>query len=289
MTTTQYFIARLGATFGISRRQRRMAEAATETHLLREAEQILGELVWDRVEEVEELGIEYWNLRRLITDRDRLRKTLDDAEAQLSQAHDQRAEILSTSTSPEAALEEERTSRLAELEALAKERDAIVIKARELRRLYDGLKTKLEVLRSEKRDDVLTIDKTRERMKALHVDFDTLKSGRDSIAHKIEAKDAELEVIEGKINASRRENRDEASKTFQVIGDANRKISAFKAELGVIETRMQQLFGEVGRHVSRNIAASAACRAATTGHRPMVEVMRALRKSINLNHRLAGI
>ncbi len=289
MTTTRYFLARVALAFGVSMRQRRMAEAAVETHLLREAEQVLGSLVWNQVEDVEELGIEYWNLRRLIAERDRLRETLETAEKTLTEAHEQRAQLLNETNAPQQSLDEERREMLANLDALAKERDEIINTARELRRLYDGLKTKLEVLRSEDRDDQATIDRTRKRMADLRTEFESLRIKRDAIARNIEAKDGELDAIETRLETERKKNREQASETFQLIGDANRKISSCKAELGLIESRMQQLFGEIGRHVSRNIAANPACRAAASKHRSMVDVMGALRKSINLNHRLAGV
>jgi hypothetical protein len=76
---------------------------------------------------------------------------------------------------------------------------------------------------------------------------------------------------------------------FQQIGQANRDISALKAQLGLIDTQMRQLFSEIGRHVSRNAFVNEQCKSAAKGHIPMIDVMRALRKSVAMNHRLAGM
>jgi chromosome segregation ATPase len=288
MTKSRYLIARVALAFGISRRQRRMAEAASETHLLREAEQILGERIWENVEDVEELGIEYWNLRRLYSERERLRKELIESEEVLTAAHEQRASLLGEKSDEQDRLEETRLSLLTNLEDLARERDSVVTKAREVRRLYDGLKTKLEVLKEEQREDDDVVEKTHIRMVELRGKFDGLKGDRDRIAREIQLRDTELDNIDKKLDVERKKHREEASEAFQQIGDANRTISECKAELGLIETRMQQLFGEIGRHVSRNAAANAECRTASRSSRPMVDVMAQLRKSINLNHRLSG-
>jgi hypothetical protein len=51
---------------------------------------------------------------------------------------------------------------------------------------------------------------------------------------------------------------------------------------------MRQLYAEIGRFVSRNAWQHPGCQAATANHRGLVDVMRALRRSIALNHRLAG-
>ena len=73
-----------------------------------------------------------------------------------------------------------------------------------------------------------------------------------------------------------------------MIGDGKREISILRAENGVLDTQMRQLYAEIGRFVSRNAYHNAACAAAASSHRGMVDVMRALRRSIALNHRLAG-
>ena len=103
----------------------------------------------------------------------------------------------------------------------------------------------------------------------------------------IREKDQEMDTLETKITAERNVQREEASESFQVIGDANRRISSTKAELGVIETKMQQLYSEIGRHVSLHFRSDPRCQAAVRDHKPLVEVMVALRKSIILNQKLA--
>jgi len=287
MTPSNYLIARVALAFGFNRRTRRLSEAASETHLLREAELILGRRVWKHVEEVEQLGIEYWNLRRLSAKRTELLEIMKSAEGELESAHEQRAEVLSAKSSKQQELEDERGSLLEELEQLARKRDQVIARAREVRRLYDGLKTKLEVLSQESDQEVPDLDKSRKRMTELRNQFDELKIERDAIAALIRGKDQEMDTLETKITAERNLQREEASESFQVIGDANRRISSTKAELGVIETKMQQLYSEIGRHVSLHFRSDPRCQAAVREHKPLVEVMVALRKSIILNQKLA--
>lgn len=287
MTTTRYILARIVQAFGVNRRQRRMAEAASEMHLLREAEQVLGQSVWERVEEVEELGVEYWNLRKLMKERDEIRAKLDECESILAEAHEQRSTLLGAKSTPQQELEEHRVELLAELEKLAKERDSVIQQAREIRRIYDGLKMKLEVLQREGTSEA--IEKTRSRMLELKSRFTELKQDRDRVAAKIAEGDAEVDAIDTQLTEERQKHRAEASVAFQQIGQANRDISSHKAQLGLIDTQMRQLFSEIGRHVSRNAFVSDQCRSAAKGHIPMIDVMRALRKSVAMNHRLAGM
>ncbi|MCW1916401.1 hypothetical protein OJ996_22625 [Luteolibacter sp. GHJ8] len=287
MTTTRYILARMAQAFGVNRRQRRMAEAASEMHLLREAEQVLGQSVWEQVEEVEELGVEYWNLRKLIKERDEIRGKLEDCEAILADAHEQRSNLLGSKSDSQSDLEGERAELLADLEKLSRERDSVIQQAREIRRIYDGLKMKLEVLQREGTTDA--IEKTKSRMIDLKGQFTELKQRRDVVAASIAEGDAKVDAIDTELAEERQKHRAEASVAFQQIGQANRDISSLKAQLGLIDTQMRQLFSEIGRHVSRNAFINDECRNAAKGHIPMIDVMRALRKSVAMNHRLAGM
>lgn len=72
MTATRYLFCLIAKTFGYRRKSIYMTEAAGETHLLKEAEFQLGMAIWQKVEDIEAVSVEYWNLRKLIQERWRL-------------------------------------------------------------------------------------------------------------------------------------------------------------------------------------------------------------------------
>lgn len=61
-----------------------MADAASEMHLLREAESQLGAAIWEKVEAIEELSVEYWNLRKFSKELAAVRKKLSSARKDLT-------------------------------------------------------------------------------------------------------------------------------------------------------------------------------------------------------------
>jgi chromosome segregation ATPase len=291
MTSTRYFVARFAQAFGYFRRSQRMADAASEMHLLREAEAYLGASIWEKVENIEALSVEYWNLRKLVKERDEIRAKLAACQERLDKAHEERSNLLNNTPEENQELQEERTRMLTELEHLAHQRDQIVADAREVRRAYVGLKMKLEVLTNEGKSGDYhdeQIAKVKGRLLELKTRFSDLKRERIHIGEAIEVGDAKLDIVDEKLREKRQQRRLEASEAFQVIGDGNKEISVLRAESGVIDTRMRQLYAEIGRYVSRNSNQDTACAAAATAHHGMIDVMRALRRSIALNHRLAG-
>lgn len=287
MTSTRYFIYLLGHAFGYRRGNIRKADAAAEIHLLKEAESWLGMAVWEEVADIEALSVEYWNLRKLNKDRTRVAAELQTLYTRLTEDHEERASLLSISSEPYMELLEERQGILIQHEELARARDHIVAQAREIRRSYEGIKTKEEVLTKEGQHTLEESTKITERLAKLKADFAALKHQRQEVAEKIAQGDAKIDAIEAEIERRKNKRRQKASEAFQHIGDANQEISTLRAKLGVLDTRMRQLYTEIGKHVSRTAANDPACRKACKSHQGLVDVMGALRKSILLNQKLA--
>ena len=291
MTTSRYFVARFAQAFGFFRRNVRMSDAASEMHLLREAESILGISLWEKVENIEALSVEYWNLRKLIKERDDVRDRLANCQERLNKAHEERVALLNSTPEINQELLKERTTLLNELEQLSQERDQIVAKAREVRRNYVGLSMKYEVLSNEsdgspaKREE---IDQVKSRLLELKSGFVELKKERLRIGELIEQGDSKVDIIDDKLKETRQHRRAQASETFQMIGEGNKELFLLRAESGLKDTRMRQLYAEIGRYVSRNTTKDPACAVVATAQQGLVDVMRALRRSIALNHRLAG-
>jgi chromosome segregation ATPase len=291
MTSSRYLIARFAQAFGYFRKNHRMADAASEMHLLREAEAQLGAAIWENVEDIEELSVEYWNLRKLVKEKELVRIKLAECQARLDQAHQERITVLTNAPEDNQELLDQRVVLLMELEKLAIRRDDIVIQARDVRRAYDGMKMKLEVLTNESATRSVSkeeIDKVKIRLADLKTQFSELKHQRLQIGQEIEESDAKVDLVDQQINEKKRHRRLHASEAFQVIGDGNKEISILRAESALLDTQFRQLHAEIGRFVSRHTHQHPGCLAASASHKGLVDVMRALRRSIALNHKLAG-
>lgn len=287
MTPPRYLLWRLGQAFGISLTGRHASHAANETHLLREAEEVLGRLCWEYCEGIEELSVEYWNLRKLTKRHAELASQLENASNTLQQSQDQRANLLEQVVDSTKDLVEERRSLVDKSERLGAERETILAEARAVKRRHDGIKAKLEVLAGEGAAAPEEVDASKEELLNLKKQFRGLRERRDSVAERIEEIDKEIKALDQRIEGRRAEMRDEAFGSYQNIGRANRDISQSRAQLGLLETEMVGLFTEIGRYVSVYYA-EPSCTEVVKRHRNLISKMHALRVSITLNNRLAG-
>jgi chromosome segregation ATPase len=292
MTPTRYFLSRVAHTLGIHRRNQRMSDAASETHLLRDAEAYLGAMIWKKVENIEALSSSYWNLRKLSQEQESISSGLAACQEKLNKAHEERAVLLNSVSEPEQKFLAEKAGIVAELGTLSARRDEIVSAAKEIRKSYEGLKVKSEVLANQSGGSQPTtaeIDKINASLGQLKERFTSLKAERTRISEEIIKGDQKINEISEQIQTFRKSQQENASKAIQSIGDANKDISTLRAEYGILDTRMSQLHAEIGKHVSRNLSVDPACAEAVRDHRGLVEVMQALRKSITLNYRLADM
>lgn len=287
MTRSRYLLARFAQAFGISFSARYASNAASELHLLREAEEILGRLCWEDLEELEDLSVEYWNLRKLAKEFANLTIEIEKANSVLQDSHDQRAELLEKVVDSTKDLVTEREALIEKSERLNSERDAIVREARSVKRRHDGLKAKLEVLAGEDDPGKSNLDDTERELSELKERFSQLKIRRNELSARILDLDEAIERMDETIEVRRKDLREEALGSYQSIGKANRDISSCRAELGVVEKEMATLFCEVGRYVAVN-ANHDSCREATRRHRGLIHQMSALRDSVTMNNHLAG-
>ena len=287
MTQTRYLLWRLAQTFGIAMRQRHATNAAAEMHLLREAEEVLGRLAWEDAEQIEELSVEYWSLRKLSKQYGELSGRIDSASVNLENSHHHRTELMGAVVNSTKDLVAERSKLVETNERLNSRRETILAEARSVKRRHSGIKAKLEVLVGEGSLSTPEVDASKKDLLSLKRQFKTLRDQRDEVAAKISATESELKELETQIESRRSEIRDEALGNYQNIGKANRDISSNRAELGALENEMITLYSEIGRYILAHRHDPAAAPVAAK-HRSLTSQMTALRISINLNNRLSG-
>ncbi len=286
MTPTTYYIALIAKSFGLERRNKRLADASSEMGLLREAEYQLGKLLWEKIENIEELSVEYWNLRKYVKEHHTHTKTVNELNEKLTALHEKRAEILNEDSAEQDELSQQRVDLLRKLEELAYKRESVVRRAREIRRIHEGHLTKIEVLERDGHhaDEVAAVKNDIDDLKQ---EFRSLKQQRSEMGEELEKGDRELDEIDDKLQLIKQARRDRAAVVFQDIGSINRQLSDISSDIGNCENQIRHLQAAVGRHISRYYKRHSLCGEVAQHQRAMVEVMRMLRISIAMNHKLS--
>jgi chromosome segregation ATPase len=285
MTRTRFMIAALLQSFGVLSKTKRLTDAAFELQLMQDGEELLGSFCWRETEEIEDLSTEYWNLRRLERQENHLIEQLKEAEGTLVGAQSSRAEIVDRSKEVGQELFKKRETLFEKIEYLGTERDEIMAGAALIKRKHAALKMKADVLREDEDPDEEKIDQCQQELKTLKDDFADRKKELSEIDLQIEAKEQTLQSLQKEIEVKLQGSKGEATESFSHISKANRDITAFRAELGIINEEQAKAFREVGRFLNLN-ATREDCRKASKGYRGLLEQTRLLYKSVQWNRRL---
>ena len=285
MTIGYYLISSFLQHFGVRRKSKRMTDAAFETHLMQDGEEILGAYCWEKIEHIEELSMQYWSLRQLKRAEKSILSQINDAEKILASAQKQRASEVDHSIELGETFLGEQATILESIEELSKDRDLIIAEAAKTKKRHSALKMKVKVLQEEdEAHESSEIHEARNELAALRKFFATDKTRLDLIEVKLEQQNDQLNKIKGKIDLASGPLSG-ASEVFSTISQANRDITKHRADLGLVQEEQATLFHEVGRFLNIN-SMRIDCREACQDHRGIQEQTRLLRQSIDLNQKL---
>jgi chromosome segregation ATPase len=286
MTPSKYFFLCIASRFGYVRKSVRLAEATNETHLLKEAETFLGAAIWRHAESVQALAMEYWNLRKFTNERETLSKEILHLQGKFNATYQEPSASQESITESLQDLTNERKKALNHLDNLILERERIIAKAQDVRRNYDGLKIKQDVLQKEG-DNLAEIQNASARIAEIRNEFEALKQARDKIAQDIATANARIHEMDTWIGDRKKSNKSTSDVASEFIGDANQQISARQAQLNSLNTQIRQLHGDIGHYISLNYPSDTKSKKVGEDHRGLIEVMAALRRSIQFNWKLA--
>ena len=290
MTHTRYILHRLAGALGISQRNKRLNDIAIETHLLREAEIHLGQAIWNRVEPIEDLCNEYWSLRKLDIEHKQLSELANEHQDEIEKVQTERSRLYNQQRSDRSTqLGQKREKILKDIERWSTEREKISQEARQVRRLFEGMKTQIEVIKLENETDPDRLDKVKQRRSELNKRFETITQKNKALKERMDHGNQELEKIESELEVLSAKSRERAAETSMIINQTNSKLSKMRGQFRIVEYSMRNLQGKIGHHISLHAAHDPACREAAAPRQGLVEIMSALRQSIVLNQRLCGI
>ena len=288
MTNRQFLIANFLKKIGFHKKNKRLTDASAELHLLREAEDVLGTLVWRNIEHIDQFKLAYWELHKLHEEKEELIEKIQTIQDKIESIKQSKIDAFSSSVRAngedlEAKLEEQNER----VKMLQDEAADIARVGKNIRNLYDGLILKLQTLEGNKASQE-EIDAEKQNIAKLKEKFTNLKKKKLLCQKNLNQQQAILEQITEDIKKSRSNLTEDAAKTYNITAKANKAISAYRLKLGMIESSILKHYGNIGKEISKEAEFNAECKKAVGKHLPLCNVIRALRQSIQYNHTLAG-
>ena len=289
MTSSRYFISKFFKSFGLDFSEKHRTAAAYEAHLLRDAQNIIGGLAWEKVEDIDELSSEYWSLRKLSKEYQELDSQIENLTEVLDTAQEQRSQTIENVSSANRGTASNRDSIHNRIERLSKEREDIQQQGRTIKRSYEGLKTKLEVLREEEATErnQFEIKNTTKKLEELREQFDKVKNRRGQIDEKKTELQTELNALNQKLSKEDSVIREQAESQFSIIGQTNKKLNTLRSSLSNLENEISSLHDQIGRHIIKNIQ-DPRIKEAAKQYKGLISLTQEVHKSTLRNRSLIG-
>jgi len=285
MTRARYSTALILQSFGVSRKMKRMTDAAGELHLMQEGEELLGELVWKDVENIEDLSMEYWSVRRIESERAELNQKIEEAHLTLDSAHQERTLLTDKNKDVSQDLYNKREALFETVEEMNLAREEILAEAAHVKRRYEALAMKVRVLKDEGKTAEPDFQESVDEIAQLKQFFGELKAKQDGSDEQIKTEQDKLQELQDLIDETNKGNKNDASEVFALISRANREISGHRAELGLLADEQAKLFRQIGRHLNLH-SLHQETRRVCRDFKGLLEQIRILRQSVMWNKKL---
>lgn len=286
MTRTRYLIASLLRTFGVTRKNKRLTDAAYEMHLMQDGEEILGAFCWPQTEPIEDLETAYWNLRRLEKEKQEILSKVRKAEDILGGAHQQKFKAITSSREKESPFNDTILSLNTKIKEFTIDHDACASRALAIKKRHGALKMKLQVLQNERGKNEAEVQECLKTLASLRQAFMEEKDALAAAKRRIVAAKEELDNFREGASKSLQESNAETSEAYSRISQANKDITHHRAKLALIEDEQAVLYREVGHFLNLN-ARRRDCQNACRQHRAILSQIQLLQASIRRNRALA--
>lgn len=286
MTRSRYVIAILLQSFGVILKNKRLTDASYEIHLMQDGEEILGAYCWPNIEDIEELSMEYWNLRKLKQEETTLSEKVSNANKTLSNVQNERASLADLSKGSGQELSQKRERLFEKIEGLNIKRDDLLAEAQQTKRRHSALKMQVQVLKEEDSGNQEKINDCRESLTDLRIQFTKSKEHLVEINDKVDSLKDKLSKLQEKIDDKLKGSKEETTESFTQISKANRDITKYQAELGVLREEQAKYFRGIGSFLRIN-SKREDCKAACKNQRGLLEQTRLLSLSVDWNRHLA--
>lgn len=285
MTKSKYYTYLVLKSFGAKIAQRRLADATHEMHLLKDAQELLGFYNSDHIEEIDELKTEYWEIKNLKKQIDDLEEEEDEIQESLHDAIQKKNEVGEGGGSAEEELDNKINELVDQREEYLEKRTTIFNEGKRVRKVYDGLKAKMDYFINDlDEDDPERLD-TAKRLEDCVTELTFLKGERDSIVSVIENIENQIQGKEDELNDIKAESDFESFTSYSDVGGKNKKLTEIRSRRAILQNNLDKNVRYVGRFLFAN-RKDREVNGCIKSHREIVHQANALRKSIILNHKL---
>jgi predicted nuclease with TOPRIM domain len=289
MNAFQFQLRRLARYFGIRREKQRLASLSRESQFLHEAVDLLGRAAWQDASAIDDLAVEFWQIRDLEKQQLELRTTMETIRGRNAELEARRAEIEGSFNAELEKLKELKIDRMSRALELMKANDAQKVELEHVKRRFAGLKLRLKALEEDPMADAggNTVSATAHTMEDLKAEYGRVQAGIEARTAELHALEQGTSEVDSQLEAKREELKRASAEIISQLGKSSKELADLAAKVGSLQNSKNALANRIGVYLSRNIDnPSKEIRSVLSKHRELASKIRHFRQSIAYYQRL---
>ena len=288
MTSTQFFFAQTLAKLGFPRTQKRLLDAADEVHLLKEAQEVLGQNIWPNLKDEPEYKDTIWEIEQLLDEKAKLTEQAEELNVEVEELRDNQNNQFKIPDKSNDNDQQQLRLKQSKVTELKSELANVKSEALKIRREHDEAKNYLNDITNSGETNLEILTAQKMKIASYKESFATLKEQKNTLDKQLATAQLNFEKISNTIKNSDNAQHNSTVEQFRVLGEKNKEISTVLSRVGLIDNKIASLYNDLGRHISLDALKNPNCKQLIKEHFGLCKIMHALRKSINYNHILGG-
>lgn len=286
MTKRRFIIASLLKKIGISLRQKRLVDAASELRLLRDAEEILGRSIWTKVKDIEQYKNNYLNISNLLEEKNTYQTKIQDIRSKLDDIRRNQESKFKDDNSSEINLEELYEMQKSVVDKIKSEQSDISIVAANIKKIFDQSVSSLQAIMNEGNNKAeLSAEKA--KIEQLKNKFADLKEKKIISDENLAKETAILSKISDSLKGKKNTDNDSIANNYEIMGKANKALSSYYSKIGFLDNHILLNYNQIGQNISNEWQTNSQCKEAVKSKLMLCKIIKALRRSIDFNTILA--
>lgn len=286
MNSFAYLFHQFAARTGIIPTRSYLRNATEEAILLAEAEVLLGKLAWQDIEHVEDISTEYWNLRELQREQNEAHEKLIEGKSRqeklMEEPDDAPSDLLDRTASIEQQITANRNDYLDSLAEVQK----LISQSNKLYKNFNGLKLKLNVLKTEGMDAPVLAE-IRDQLRETRDKYSRLARVIANDKERTRQLEKRGAALQQEFAKAREEITQHQRKRTRGIAETSKIVVEYSAHIEQLEKKKRDLQKDIGKFLCKECGNNKELAEVTKKFLPLLRRTRSLRESIRLNYRLA--
>ncbi len=288
MNAAAYQLSKVARFFGFRFERNRLAALTRESQFLQEAIDLLGRAAWQDTSEIDDVAVEFWQIRDTEQKQVALKEQMETIKAESQTLEEERARIEHQFSTEINELKEQKIEIMGQAIGLMRDNDASKANLERVKRRYAGMKLRLKAIEEGNHpggDDPAQLQQMMDDLKAT---YSQMQGGLESGSSEVKTFETQIAEVDSNLETRKSALRAASAEIVGQIGKAAKQLADLSAQIGSLQNSKNALANRIGHFLSQHVESPPPeVKSVLRKHGALTSKIKYFRRSIHYNQRLS--